>query len=177
MPTPTDPSSTDIGNNVREILSTEELQSEPWPPDADTDRVQQRMDFGDEEPDPEEDTQVETALGWTRGDRFFLTFGCAVIFVLLLLRWHQLTGGNIQSVEFTSDDAYEFRVDINSATWVEWSQIDGIGPKTARAIVADREANGPFKSIDEIQRVKGIGPATVRRIRPFVINPADKSDR
>ena len=88
----------------------------------------------------------------------------------MLARWYQLTGGNIQPVEFSSSDEFQFRVEINSGTWVEWTQLDGIGPKTAKSIIADREANGPFKSIDDIERVKGIGPATLKRIRPFLID-------
>ena len=54
---------------------------------------------------------------------------------------------------------------INAATWVEWKQFDGIGEKLADRIVADRKKNGPFESIDDLQRVKGIGPKTVARIR------------
>ena len=45
----------------------------------------------------------------------------------------------------------------------------GIGEATAKKIVADREANGPFKSVDEVQRVKGIGPATLEKMRPWLV--------
>ena len=41
--------------------------------------------------------------------------------------------------------------------------MKGVGLKTASAIVAYRQANGPFKSIDELAEVKGIGMATVRK--------------
>ncbi|MEZ6123969.1 MAG: helix-hairpin-helix domain-containing protein [Planctomycetaceae bacterium] len=61
-----------------------------------------------------------------------------------------------------------FRVEVNSATWVEWTQLDGIGSKTAFRIIADREQNGPFRSIDDLQRVDGIGPITLERIRPHL---------
>jgi competence protein ComEA len=57
-------------------------------------------------------------------------------------------------------------IDINSAT-VE--QIDealvGVGKVKAQAIVQDREKNGKFKSVDDLVRVKGIGPATVAKNR------------
>ena len=38
----------------------------------------------------------------------------------------------------------------------------------SKRIVEDREANGPFESIEALQRVKGIGPKTIERIRPWL---------
>lgn len=63
---------------------------------------------------------------------------------------------------------YEFRVEMNSATWIEWSQLDGIGGTLARRIIADRESNGPFQTIEDIARVKGIGPKTLEKLRPHL---------
>lgn len=61
------------------------------------------------------------------------------------------------------------RLDVNSATDVELNALPGIGPRLAERIAADREANGPFKSIEDLQRVHGIGPRLVERVRPYVI--------
>ena len=41
--------------------------------------------------------------------------------------------------------------------------MKGVGLKTAKAIVAYRKANGPFKTINELTEVKGIGVATLRK--------------
>ncbi|HUA80648.1 MAG TPA: helix-hairpin-helix domain-containing protein [Dyella sp.] len=41
--------------------------------------------------------------------------------------------------------------------------LDGIGLSKAKAIVAFREEHGPFKSVDDLTQVKGIGPATLQR--------------
>ncbi|MFN5741689.1 MAG: ComEA family DNA-binding protein, partial [Planctomyces sp.] len=46
-----------------------------------------------------------------------------------------------------------------------WMQLEGVGPSLASRIVADREVHGPFATIDDLQRVPGIGPATLDRIR------------
>lgn len=48
-------------------------------------------------------------------------------------------------------------ININSATEAELETLPGVGPATAAKIVADREANGPFNSVEEIMRISGIG--------------------
>jgi competence protein ComEA len=52
----------------------------------------------------------------------------------------------------------------------------GIGPAKAKAIVAYREANGPFKSVDELDKVKGIGAKTVDRNRDLMTVDAFDAD-
>ena len=54
------------------------------------------------------------------------------------------------------------KIDLNTASATELEKLPGVGPKTAAKIVADREANGPFASIQAVvDRVKGIGPKTI----------------
>jgi competence protein ComEA len=59
-------------------------------------------------------------------------------------------------------------VSINEAGVDELDALPGVGPATAAAIVAHREANGPFASIDSLGDVRGIGPAKLEAIRPLV---------
>ncbi|MEG2260659.1 MAG: ComEA family DNA-binding protein [Raoultibacter sp.] len=49
------------------------------------------------------------------------------------------------------------KININSATLEELDSLAGVGPATAQRIIADREAQGPFKTIKDLQRVSGIG--------------------
>ncbi len=57
-------------------------------------------------------------------------------------------------------------VDINTADAATLAaNLHGVGESKARAIVAHREANGPFKSADQLAAVKGIGLATVEKNR------------
>ncbi len=49
------------------------------------------------------------------------------------------------------------KVNINTATAEELDALAGVGPSTAQKIVADREANGPFPSPEDLKRVSGIG--------------------
>ena len=60
-------------------------------------------------------------------------------------------------------------IDINRATALEIEALPGIGPKLARQIVEDRTANGPFRSPEDLQRVKGIGQAKLEQIKDLIV--------
>ena len=59
-------------------------------------------------------------------------------------------------------------VDLNAATVEELDALPGIGPVTAAAIVAWRDANGRFTSVDQLGDVDGIGPARLEKLRDLV---------
>ena len=59
-------------------------------------------------------------------------------------------------------------IDINTASAPALEAIPGIGSSKAAAIVADREEQGLFVSVEDLDRVQGIGPATVEKMREFV---------
>jgi competence protein ComEA len=59
-------------------------------------------------------------------------------------------------------------VDLNRATTADLDRLPGVGPATAAAIVAYREAHGAFRSIDELTDVPGIGPAKLAALRGLV---------
>ncbi|MCL1893198.1 MAG: helix-hairpin-helix domain-containing protein [Holophagaceae bacterium] len=59
-------------------------------------------------------------------------------------------------------------VNINTATRTELMQIPKIGEKMADQIVEFRKAHGPFKKIEEIMNVRGMGEKTFLSIKPFL---------
>ena len=60
-------------------------------------------------------------------------------------------------------------VDINAASADELSKtLVGVGPAKAKAIVEYRDAKGPFKSADDLKKVKGIGKATIEKNRASI---------
>jgi competence protein ComEA len=60
------------------------------------------------------------------------------------------------------------KVDLNTATAEQLDALPGIGPATAKKIVDDRAANGPFKTVDDLMRVPGIGPAKLDALKGLV---------
>lgn len=67
-----------------------------------------------------------------------------------------------------SGDIFAGLVNINTATAIELEALPGIGPSIAGAIVAYREANGPFATVDALLDVPGIGDAKLAAIRELV---------
>ena len=61
-----------------------------------------------------------------------------------------------------------FSLDINSAPPTELSLLPGIGPTMASRIIETRQQRGPFKSVDDIAHVPGIGKITLQEMRPFI---------
>ena len=74
-------------------------------------------------------------------------------FLLALVVWFAICGVAIAAVN------------INTATKEELTTLKGIGDKRAQDIIDYRTKNGPFKTIDDLEKVPGIGPGTMKQIR------------
>ena len=59
-------------------------------------------------------------------------------------------------------------VNLNTATLEQLDTLPGVGPVTATAIIAWRDANGSFSSVDQLGEVDGIGPARLEKLRALV---------
>jgi len=60
------------------------------------------------------------------------------------------------------------KVNINTASVTELDTLPGVGPSTAQKIVDDRTANGPFKRIEDLMRVSGIGEKKFDSLKDYV---------
>jgi len=61
------------------------------------------------------------------------------------------------------------KININTASAEELDKLPEIGPVKARAIVEYRKANGPFKSAEDIEKVKGIKEGTFAKIKDYIV--------
>ena len=76
-------------------------------------------------------------------------------------------------VDRTPPTTIQFAVDINTADWPELSQLPGVGETLARRIVEHRAEHGPFMDLEDLQNVRGIGPKTMDRLRPYLLPMPD----
>ena len=60
-----------------------------------------------------------------------------------------------------------FPVNINTASKKELDALPGIGETLAQRIIDYRSANGPFSTVDELTKVKGIGEKTLEKLKPY----------
>ncbi len=72
------------------------------------------------------------------------------------------------AIEPKSDRIKTYKINLNLATEHDYGNLPGIGPKLAAEIIRDRKANGRFNSVEDINRVKGIGDAKFKKIEPFL---------
>jgi competence protein ComEA len=61
------------------------------------------------------------------------------------------------------------KININTASAEELTQLQGVGAKYAVKIVEYREQNGPFASAEDIMKISGIGPATFEKNKELIV--------
>lgn len=83
----------------------------------------------------------------------------------------EVRGGQVQVLPPSSPLLVALPIDVNVAEASALEAIPGIGATTAAAIVEDRKARGPFGSLGELVRVRGVGQGTVDKMAPFVSAP------
>lgn len=81
------------------------------------------------------------------------------------------SGGQASAGRSSSVAASGSKISLNRAGEKELAQLPGIGAGLAAAIISDRERNGPYQRVEDLMRVRGIGKATVERIRERVTIP------
>jgi competence protein ComEA len=60
-------------------------------------------------------------------------------------------------------------VSLSRASSEQLQDLPRVGPATAQRIISWREANGPFRSVEDLLAVSGIGPATLDGLRDLVV--------
>ncbi len=108
---------------------------------------------------------IRRVLGW------LLAFLCAAAPVAgLLLGTRQAAPDRIRAVPHAPADVSPVEiphgeVDVNGGDAEELSRLRGVGETVSALILAEREANGPFRYPEDLLTVRGIGPATLAGFR------------
>lgn len=88
----------------------------------------------------------------------------STLFTLLALLWIGALNANTIAAEKGSAQP---KINVNTASEAELIKLPGIGPAKAKAIVEHRQQS-PFKTVDDLKDVRGIGDATVENLRDQV---------
>jgi competence protein ComEA len=84
--------------------------------------------------------------------------------------------GGLIEIDRAESLTAKYQVDINKADWPELAELPEIGPTLARRIVDSRMDEGPFVDHDDLRRVRGIGPVTLERLRPYLLPMPGRSE-
>jgi competence protein ComEA len=68
-------------------------------------------------------------------------------------------------------------VNINTASEAQLEELPGIGAKTAARIVEFRQKNGPFRKVEELMNVKGIGEKSFLKLKPYLSVGTPKAEK
>lgn len=72
----------------------------------------------------------------------------------------------VNSAAFAEEN---LKININTATAKQLMQLSGVGEKVAAKIIAYRDQHGPFKTPEELMKVKGFGPKTLEKNKDRII--------
>ena len=100
----------------------------------------------------------------------------AVVFLLGALPSAAAPGQTKASAQPASKPASTTPVNINTASATDFEGLPGIGAKTAARIVEYRQKNGPFKKIEELMNVRGLGEKNFLKLKPQLTVGAAKAD-
>ena len=112
--------------------------------------------------EPPLQTPVANAPGSPRAAQIALAVCVVLLLGLLAYRGY----GNRLGARPT--ETVSARFDLNRADRSDFEQIPGVGPKLAQAIVEHRDEKGHFRSVEQLRDVKGVGPVTFDKVRPYL---------
>jgi competence protein ComEA len=96
---------------------------------------------------------------------------------LIGYRWFQDHRGTRPTKLQRNSVGISYQIDLNRASKSELMQLPGIGPQMAEHILSYRSINGPFPTVDHLKNVRGIGDATLNRVKPWIrIDPPEEEE-
>jgi competence protein ComEA len=114
---------------------------------------------------------------WPRHAQLAVSFFLGVATSLLALRGYASCQWAARPTQLGAESALAYRVDLNSADHAELLQLPGVGEGLATRIEHRRRAQKGFRSIDDLMAVRGVGPATMERLRPLTRVAGEPDER
>jgi competence protein ComEA len=120
--------------------------------------------------------------GWNYSQRRALALLLSILLVVLCIRFalDRQFVPNPQPPQGARADELATRIDPNTADWQTLAAIPGLGEKRAKSIVEYRDrmrgaspSRRVFQRASDLRRVRGIGPATVANLAPYLIFPPE----
>lgn len=121
--------------------------------------------------DPRDAGNAPATSWWLRrADQCVIAAIVGAALIAMAGYWLARGGHRGELIEFDEAPPLDarFQVDLNAADWPEIAALPDIGEALARRIVAVRAKDGPFRTVDDLDRVPGIGPRTIENIRPYL---------
>jgi competence protein ComEA len=112
---------------------------------------------------PREQSSVAAVLG-------------ALLALLAVVWWRNSGSQGLVDIDRAPPLVARFQVDVNRADWPELIQLPGVGQILAERLIAERDRGGEFRSVDDLSRVRGVGPRTLERIRPYILPIPDDAN-
>ncbi len=110
--------------------------------------------------------------------RFYLLWILLTGTLIVIISWPSNSRKNLENDVYSSEikkksaeikSLFVKKIDLNRANSSQLTEIRGIGPVLTQRIISDRETHGPYKKVEELLRVKGIGPKKLAKIREQVV--------
>jgi competence protein ComEA len=113
---------------------------------------------------------------WPRSAQLAAAFLLGAATVLLAVHAYGYLGGGSRPTGLQPGAAPLYRIELNQAGRADLLQLPGVGENLAQRIENYRHEHGGFRSVDELARVEGIGPATLEKLRPWVCVQAEEGE-
>lgn len=84
--------------------------------------------------------------------------------------------GELIEIDRAEPLAARYLVDINKAAWPEFAELPELGETLARRIVESRSETGAYRDHDDLLRVRGVGPRTLEKLKPYLMPMPDQAD-
>ncbi len=114
-------------------------------------------------------SSAPTGFPWPASAQRVLGIVLGLACLLLAANWFRLRYATWPTEYLPHPSEVAYRVDLNESPSSELQLVPGLGPILAQRVVEYRQQHGPFRQIEDLTQVKGIGEATLQRLRPWVV--------